>query len=393
LSVASRPPALARSAPLSSPAPIVVTAEAYRWTPEFDPSWPCLSEDDRLDWAASGSLAVGESFTFTPRYPDCANSRAIVVTVGWDASAGAAIEVTAVVPGAPRPQSAIRPGVLLSGTPLRTGAARLCMFPYFTPSEWERVSVTVRNVGVASADSVAVSGYDANDWELFYYDACQRVDADGDGWSDSIEHGMENLSANEDEWALMGSDYLRGVGDTVSDDEFDFVPPDFDDDGLITLADVARISARLGAGTGVPVSSITPNPGANTFYAQRGAWRRFDLDGDGWITTGDVELVGSLVGSSGRSPSAVPPTVRITGPSGPVARGSWAYITVFASAPAGITKVDFRVGGTLLQVDSEAPFAVWWHVPKRAGASYEIGVVAYDAAGGSSSASNIVSSR
>lgn len=260
--------------------PMAVTSEQYQWVPALDPSWPCVSEDDQLQWAAGGSLAPGEPLTFTPLFPDCNNSRAIVVSASWDASSGARLELSSVVPGASRVQSGVAPGVLVRATKTSPASSRLCMFPFFSYSDWQRASFTVVNVGTATAYTANLTGYDANDWEMNYYDACQNVDADRDGWSDSIEHGMENLTVNEDRLMLMGSDYLRGVGTPGADNEYDFFPPDLDDDGAVTQADVDRVSAHLGQGTGVPISLVTPNPGANNFLLQKGAWRRFDLDGD-----------------------------------------------------------------------------------------------------------------
>jgi hypothetical protein len=349
-----------------------------------------VSEDDRLDWAASGSLAVGASYTFTPRYPDCANSRAIVVTVSWDT--GATIVISATVPGDTRLQSRISPGVVVSGTALRAGTARLCLFPYIGVTNWQSTSVTITNTGTVAADLISVSGHDANDWEIFYYDACQAVDADRDGWSDSVEHSMENLTMNEDGLALMGTDYLRGSGTALPDDEFDFVPPDFDDDGLVTASDLMRVGAHLGEGTGVTASAITPNAGADNFHLQKGGWRRFDLDGDGWITIADVEIERSLLGTVG-TPTAVEPTIAITGPIGPVMRGSWSNVTTFASAPRGVTRVDFFIDRKFVLSDSEAPFTAWWQVPKRAGATYTIEVIGYDGSGRSSSASRVIASQ
>ena len=58
--------------------PMTLDYESYYFSPGGVAS--CLGEDDELEWEATGSLAPGESFTFTPQVGAC-KSHAAAVTV------------------------------------------------------------------------------------------------------------------------------------------------------------------------------------------------------------------------------------------------------------------------------------------------------------------------
>lgn len=280
-----------------TPPPLGLVEERYffRW----DASKACVSEDDTLDWSAAGALAPGASFTFTPRYPDCENARAVMVKLA--AGAGASLRLATVVPA----DDGLSNELGQRGTPLVTetvgGTARLCMFPNTTFTAPAGYTITVTNLGTTTAD-VSLTGKDYNDWLYFYWRECLETDADGDGWSDSYEHAMAQLvypTGNFNDGALpAGTDYLRACGTAAAYDEFDAWPPDLDDDGAVTPADADLLAAHLGEGNGVPWASISPNPGRPEFFWNHvGGWNRFDLDADGWVDLRDLEVVQGFMGA------------------------------------------------------------------------------------------------
>jgi hypothetical protein len=68
-----------------------------------------------------------------------------------------------------------------------------------------------------------------------------------------------------------------------------------------------------------------------------------------------------------------------------VLRGSTVRIAAAASDDRGVTKVEFRVNGTLRCTDTTAPYTCDWKVYNTVGATNWIKATAYDAAGNSSS--------
>jgi hypothetical protein len=288
------PPSLVAQASVTVlPAPLGVIGERYYW--RWDATKNCVSEDDTLDWSAAGSLAPGQSFSFTPRYPDCNDPRAVMGKV--TASSGANLQLSTVVPASDRysadPSQAGKPIVAsMSG-----GVARICMFPDTSFKPNAGYTITVTNLGTTAVNDVTVTGKDYNDWPMFYWNECLGADADGDGWSDSYEHTMAQLVASANDFVGKGTNYLASCGTSQPNDEFDFWPPDFDDDGVVTQADVDLLTSHLGEGNGVPWASISPNstdPGY--FWNHVGAWNRFDLTGDGWVDSKDLAIVQGLLG-------------------------------------------------------------------------------------------------
>ncbi|MGH8507496.1 MAG: hypothetical protein ACREVH_02080, partial [Gammaproteobacteria bacterium] len=262
----------------------------------------CLGEDDALEWKASGSLKPGESFSFTPEVPACSyHPAAISAVVSWQ---GSQLELSSVVPD----------NDFASGDPGQKGAwivapsvgntAQLCMFPLYDAAGLD-YTITVTNVGGTAADNIALEGHSDNDWAINYYSRCVNADADRDGWNDSLEHSMANLvypngyiNGIFQPYLLWGSNYLRAEAQTaIADDEVDTYPPDLNDDGVVDGLDVNKLAAHLGEGNGVPLEQISPNAGDAGFYwANTLPWRRFDLDGDGYVSETDAGIVASLVG-------------------------------------------------------------------------------------------------
>lgn len=284
------------------PQPLSVITERYVF--QWDASKACVGEDDSLRWTASGYLAPGQSFTFTPQYPECNDPRAVMIML-TSSDPTAQLVLSTVVPendGLANNQT--QKGKSIAVTPV-AGKARLCMFPNtsFTPPA--NYTITVVNTGTTTATGLMVAGKDLNDWQAFYWNDCLGADADRDGWSDSYEHSMAQLVYPTGSYSSgelpAGSDYLQACGTPAPDDEFDTWPPDLDDDGAVTQADVGLLLPHLGEGNGVPWSAITPNPNVpESFWNHVGTWNRFDLNADGLVNQADLDLLQGKLGQSCR---------------------------------------------------------------------------------------------
>jgi hypothetical protein len=181
------------------------------------------------------------------------------------------------------------------------GVAELCMFPATNFTAPTGYTITVTNVSTTTASTVSITGKDYNNWSYFYWNECLAADADHDGWSDSYEHAMAQLTYPTGNylygWLPAGSDYLRSCGTATPNDEFDFWPPDLDDDGVVTQADVDLLTPHVGEGNGIPWSQMSPNSGTPAYFnSHTGAWNRFDLNADGWVDAKDVALLQSYLG-------------------------------------------------------------------------------------------------
>jgi len=65
-------------------------------------------------------------------------------------------------------------------------------------------------------------------------------------------------------------------------------------------------------------------------------------------------------------------------------------IDATASDNVGVTKVDFRVDGTLLVSDASSPYSTTWDASTASAGSHTISVTAYDAAGNNTVATRSV---
>ena len=357
----------------------------------------CLGEDDQLDWVAIGSLAPGESFTYVSGYPSCErHAAAISVVATWD-SGQLLLEST--VPDADYSSwDSAQVGAPVSA-PAVGNRAQLCMFPFFREAGIH-YEVTLTNTSETAVHGIRLHGRHRNDWPIHYHPRCMNADADGDGWNDSLEHTMANLlypigyiDGVLQPDLLWGSNYLRsGSASAARNDEIDSVPVDLDDNGRVDADDVLLIEGWLGEGNGVALQQISPNPGPEWFHENTLPWRRYDIDGDGWVDATDRDIV-LLVATEGQSSSAdvVPPTARLNSPTDgePVARGQYLRLQAHAWDNAALVRVDYLVDGKVVcsvtdpvpEAGFESPFySCWWQVPKRRGL-HEIEVIAYDAAG------------
>jgi hypothetical protein len=358
----------------------------------------CLGEDDAFAWKAVGGLKPGESFTFTPQYPACfAHSAAISVVLSWQ---GSQLQLSSNAPDNDvRSWDQSQKGRLIIA-PTVGNTAQLCMFPAYESSGIV-YTITVTNVGAAIADNVVIDGRSDNDWAVNYYNRCLNADADRDGWNDSLEHTMTNLvypigyiDGVYQPYILWGSNYLSDQTETGNaGDEIDSSPSDLNDDGMINSLDSDKISLHLGEGNGIPLEQISPNASdAGFIWANTKAWRRYDLDGDGYVSQIDADIVFSLIGQSlPLMTDSIAPTARVISPipGSNVTKGADYLIKGHVWDNAGIARVDYLIDGkTQCTATNPVPtfgftspfYACWWSVPKRAGI-YQLAMKVYDAAG------------
>lgn len=362
----------------------------------------CVTEDSIASWGASGSLNPGETFSYTTPNGDCSNQRAIrvIVSSGQRDPSSSWVELSTVIPGAVGYYGA---GTKIYATTHDDSSAELCMFPSFPYLAFggspQTYSFTLKNISNKTINHITITGKDNNDWTPSYVQECFRSDADNDGFSDAIEHSMWLLTNGDP--SMSGSDYVKSCGTTAADDEYDFNPADFNDDGKVDSTDVDRITARLGEGSGVPLRSITDQyPDApNGFHTQSRSWRRFDLDTDGLVTQDDVNLVKALVGrdlcATGNPvlpADTTPPGVAITAPwFTTVPKGSSSPIIAIQALAVDnvkVAKVEFYINGSLKCTDTVAAASTYecsWTANGKAGTKYNLQAKAYDGVGNSSS--------
>lgn len=360
----------------------------------------CFATDDQYSFKVAGSLAPGEVYTFHA-IPTCAVAEmpAIVVRATWDASE---LEVSSVAPA----NDGISGDSAQAGTPIVASShlreAHLCMFtsPAEQGFEW---AITIRNKGTQTAYNVTLEGEERNGWPVFFANQCAKADADRDGWNDALEHGMGLLTyyasysgPGVKYLALDGANYLRAKAATATpNDEVDSYPPDVNDDGVVDQADIDRMTPYVGQGTGVGLDLIDANPGPNFLYNQVGAWRRYDLDGNGRVTSHDVELVRALVGLPVPvAQDILPPTVELRSPvyGATVQRASYQLLEAFGSDNAWLEQVDFYANDTLvcssagggLTYAQTSQYSCWWKTPRKQG-SYSLTARTRDSAGNAAS--------
>lgn len=387
--------------------PMRVTMENYFVRPTDQ---LCVHVDDELDWKAEGSLAPGESFTFTPKRPSCDGEVPMMSAyASWDTSD---LEITTTVPYKEHMSNdAEQQGKQIKSQ--RVGnRAYICMFPWQNkfgtgPESQYYYSFTIKNAGNTTAYAVAMEGKQENGWINYFYHRCLNADADQDGWNDAIEYGMEYMMyryVNSDETTkqFLASNYLRAQGTSTPGDEVDFYPPDFNDDNRVDQTDVNRIGQYEGMGNGISLDRLSPNWGdATAFNKQVFEWRRFDLNGDGYVNSSDINIVKQLVDQP--IPlllDTIKPTVRINNPvnNGYVAKGGTWNVAMHAWDNKAIAKVEFYVNGQLTCMDDTANdmflntalYNCIWKVPKRNGAKYTTYAKVHDSTGNVTQSTNVL---
>lgn len=376
----------------------------------------CFGGDSNANWQGTGTLAPGQSFTFTPSYPTCYNSEAPVISMhaDWSGSTQLKLETTtAFVPHLIDDKTLIGQHIVvpIMAAPNSRQQTNLCMITdasmtdnllgltdYTTntgpPINW---SMTITNTGTQTAN-VSLDGQQTNGWAALYYPNCIRGDADGDHWNDSLEYTIDFYGG------IYGSNYLRGSG-VYKQQSADLA--DLNSDNVISQLDVDAIQANIGKGTGQTIDQLNsngwsytsniPNPdcykGAGSIGGNQQAWRHYDLDGDGCITQHDVSEVQTLVGKTLPitqdyfAPWAVNLTPSITA-------GVYQSLWAFASDNDSLTHVDFVVssGGKTSTVCSDwhnggkfeflggttPTYVCGYTAPRSKGATVNVTINAYD---------------
>jgi hypothetical protein len=366
----------------------------------------CVGEDQSILWSVVGSLAPGESFEYTAMLPNC-GVRTDTAVLTWDNSK---LELSALVP----PYENMDLGFTnwqperLVVAPNVGRSAQLCSFPYASHLDDPGViTYRIRNVGNETAYNVHATGRNSNDWEYFFAGSCFNADFDGDGFSDFYEHATGELvktfmhsDGNDPVTGVSPSSWGHASGTDLPNDEIDFLPPDFDDDNDITQADVHRMLPYLGQGTGWPLGRMDPNGGPEGGNANAGLYRRFDMNGDGYIDDSDVDIVQALVGQPVPLPEDFisPSVVWIEPTDGASIRKD--QLVRFDAQPfdqRSIAALDYEVNGEVVCTRTAAnshvrsstdhmaslnPWPCLWQVPRRgSGRTYVVRARVTDGAG------------
>jgi len=332
-----------------------------------DPAY--FQTDDFMNWKVTGDLAAGASYTFTPQWPTSWASELPAATANLTWSGSTTLTMTTVVPQNNQ-IAGIDPSVDHIGqqitAPVYSNSAQLCLFMTggpVTPS-WT-YTVTITNTGSQPATGVSFTGQESNGYTANYAHFCNRADADADGWNDTLEQGLLDLSypgasTTNDRLGVLGSDYLGATSrTTTTTDEVDASPVDLNDDGVVDSADVAIIQSWVGQGTGVPFDRIDYSAvSADTFNKQTGLWRRYDLDGDGLVTRNDVAWVQDEVGRPQPDPvDLIPPHVVIDRSYVPatVAKSTSVWLGASARDNRALMSVVFVVDGSRVSQQCTTP--------------------------------------
>jgi Dockerin type I domain len=332
-----------------------------------DPAY--FQTDDFMNWKVTGDLAPGASYTYTPRWPTSWASELPAATADVTWSGATKLTMTTVVPQSNQVPG-IDPSVAHIGNritaPVYSNSAQLCMFMTGGPStpSWN-YSITITNTGSQPATGVSFTGQESNGYTANYGRFCNRADADSDGWNDTLEQGLLDLSypaasTTGDRFGVLGSDYLTPVSrSATSNDEVDASPVDLNDDGAVTSADVAIIQSWVGQGTGVPFDRVDySGVSANTYSKQSALWRRYDLDGDGLVTQHDVAWVQAEVARPQPDPvDVIAPRVVLDRSYVPatVAKSTSVWLGAYARDNRALMSVSFSVDGSRLSQQCTTP--------------------------------------
>lgn len=370
-------------------------------TTYYSDRWPgsddCFAKDDDMNWRATGSLKPGESYTYTPERPICADPQELPHVSADLTWSGSQLELTSTIPmgdflngddaynsGDTQGRQVVAPNV--------GNRAQLCIF--MDPSAagvttHTPYSFTIRNVGTTTADGITLKGESHNGWPHYWNPDCYNGDADRDGWNDAFEETTAVLTyystgASSPYTSLIGSRYARAdVHTTARDDEVDAYPPDVNDDGVVDQADSDRVASHTGEGTGVAINRISSNmndPGY--MYDQKGVWRRYDLNGDGRVDGADVAMVTKLVGQPYPAPDLFAPTVIPRPESTTASPGGYVWIPIDIIDNGLLRSAELQQDGRKVGnvVPAGRDTGYYWQAPKSR-RDYTLAAVATDSAG------------
>jgi thermitase len=94
-----------------------------------------------------------------------------------------------------------------------------------------------------------------------------------------------------------------------------------------------------------------------------------------------AKAVSLALASSGTTKDTQAPTAQIMSPTGGASVSGLATVDIAASDNVGVSKVEFRVNGSLVATDSTAPYGFSWDTTRVANGTVSLDAMAYDAAG------------
>jgi Bacterial Ig domain len=390
-----------------------VEATAMTWS-EFESYWPqtehrCWKTDDRLDFDASGDLAPGASFTFTPR-GICLPSEMMMTRVKLTWSGATVVDLSAVV--AARSNNTYdnaQIGQTVHAERLGTRNEANLSLQYtsgidgagFPPEAPALTPYTLTNTGTVTA-TVVLEGQ-ITDWtNTMRGGPDTRADNDNDGWSDAVEIMMGYIDPNDHPPNYMRVEPFTtpvGVVDSGS-------PADQNADGVIDATDVAAVQAHEGDGTNCGMGEVIAQAGQADACAWHNMWdaslvpdwRRYDLNMDGLVDDADTAIATVLTTQAIPPVSdVVAPVVRVRIPVAGTTVPRRSGVNVYSSAwdvGSFVERVELWVDGRLKSTDLDCsnrryswnapkdipPCLTNWQTPAKTGA-YTLTVKAFDAAG------------
>ncbi len=114
-------------------------------------------------------------------------------------------------------------------------------------------------------------------------------------------------------------------------------------------------------------------------------------DGDHTLEAKGYDVAGNSATATARvQVDNTPPAISLTAPAASATVSGTYELKAMASDGHGIARVDFYVGSAVLAVDTEAPYAAEWDTTRYDNGDYEVGAVAYDAAGNATTSQVVV---
>ncbi|MBX4197439.1 hypothetical protein KW801_02700 [Candidatus Saccharibacteria bacterium] len=405
----------------------------------------CFGVDSNATWQGRGTLAPGETYTFTPKYPTCGDSEVPAVSMHIDWTGVTDVRMQSQVAFIDQHSTGISSSTFrapkivgktitapILSAPNSAKQANFCEFidgdytadglgiSYITYSDGKSHApprgwtATITNTGTQAA-TVNFSGQETNGWIGLFYPHCNRGDSDGDHWNDALEETMLSLSGLNK--VASGSDYLSSTALKDLSSTSDYIttisasPADFNADDVIDASDVAMIQQYVGKGNGIPQDEIDPNAGCSQSStvdadtACQGVWARFDLDGDGYVAVHDVTEVQTLIGKPfPLDADYLSPWAVIEVPNTVPANYNGYIIHAFASDNDLLTHVDIYAAGKKLcstwgTTDNFGKkgqglfYCGGWQTPRQSGTTTLITVNAFDDAGHVYSATKTVTTQ
>ncbi len=133
------------------------------------------------------------------------------------------------------------------------------------------------------------------------------------------------------------------------------------------------------SGNSATKTNLTLSTGNHTFKM---IGREPSVSLDLVILTADTTCVPTGVGTNCSNPGdTTQPSVSLTAPANNATVSGTVPLTATASDDVGVTKVEFRVGATIVNTDTTSPYSYNWNSTSVNDGPYVVSATAYDAAG------------